>query len=113
MAECKSVGTPMEVDVKLSTEDSSPLVDEAKYRRLVGSLIYLCNTRPDISFATGVLSRFSNKPQENHWRAGMQVLKYIKGTLDYGITYTKGNTLTGFCDSDWAGDVDSRRSVSV
>ena len=58
MAECKLVGTPMEVDVKLSTEDLSPLVDKAKYRRLVGSLIYLCNTRPDISFATSVLSRF-------------------------------------------------------
>ena len=73
MIECKSVGTPMEVDVKLSTEDSSPLLDEAKYRRLVGSLIYLCNTRPDINFPTGVPSRFSNKPRENHWRAGMQV----------------------------------------
>ena len=41
----------------------------------------------------------------------MRVLKYIKGTLDYGITYTNGNTLTGFCDSNWVGDVDSRRSV--
>ena len=65
MAEYKTVGTPMEVDVKLSTEDSSPLVDEVKYKRLMGSLIYLCNTQPDISLAIGVLSRFSNKPQEN------------------------------------------------
>ena len=61
--------------MKLSIEDSSPLVDEAKYRRLVGSLIYLCNTRLDISFATGILSKFSNNPQENHWRVRMQVLK--------------------------------------
>ena len=66
MAKCKSVGTLMEVNVKLSTEDSSPLVDEAKYRKLVGSLIYLCNTRPDINLVTGVLSKFSNKSQENH-----------------------------------------------
>ena len=54
MAECKLVGTPMQVDVKLSTEDSSPLVDEVKYKRLANSLIYLCNTRLDISFTTSV-----------------------------------------------------------
>ena len=66
MAECKIVGTPMEVDMKLSKEDSSPLVDEVKYNSLVGSLTYLCDMRPNISFVTGVLSKFSNKPQENH-----------------------------------------------
>ena len=71
MVECKIVGTPMEVDMKILKEDSSPLADEVKYRRLVGSLIYLCNTRPNISFATGILSRFSNALPENHWRAGI------------------------------------------
>ena len=78
----------------------------------MGSLVYLCNTRPDISYATGVLSRFSNQPREIHWKAGMRVLRYIKGTQGYGITYAKGNSLSGFCDSDWAGDIDSRRSVT-
>ena len=78
----------------------------------MGSLIFLCNTRPDISFAIGVLSRFSNKPRENHWNAGMRILRYIRGTQEYGINYSTGKTLTGFCDSDWAGDVDSRRSVT-
>ena len=62
MTECKSVGTSMEVELKLSTEDASPLVDERLYRKLVGSLIFLCNTRPDIIFEVGVMSRFSNKP---------------------------------------------------
>ena len=62
MTECKSVGMPMEVELKLSTEDASPLVDERLYRKLVGTLIFLCNTRPDSSFAVGVVSRFSNKP---------------------------------------------------
>ena len=103
----------MEVNSKLSIEDSSPLVDIKKYRKLVGSLIFLCNTRPDICFAVGVLSRFSNKPRESHWSAGMRVLKYIKGTLNYGILYgPRINTLNGYCDSDWAGDCDSRKSVS-
>ncbi|MCO5605159.1 hypothetical protein L7F22_059339 [Adiantum nelumboides] len=62
----------------------------------------------------GVLSRFSNKPHENHWHASKRVLRYIAGTLDYGITYTRGgdSTLVGFCDSDWARDIDGRRSVT-
>ena len=69
VVECKSVVTPMEVGLMLSTEDASPLVDETLYMRLVGSLIFFCNTWPDINFAVGVLSRFSNKPRENHWKS--------------------------------------------
>jgi len=73
MTKCKEMATPMEVNASLFMEDSS-------------NLIYLCNTRPDINFAIGVLSRFSNQPRENHWwKAGMRVLKYLKGTIDYGI----------------------------
>ena len=58
MFECKEIGTPMEVDTKLFVEDTSPLVDIGSYRKLIGSLIYLCNTRPNIAFSVGVLSRF-------------------------------------------------------
>lgn len=112
MTDCKSVTTPMEVGLKLSTEDISQPVDETLFRKLVGSLIYLCNTRPDINFAVGVISRFANNPRTNHWNAGMRILRYICGTMDYGITYDVGNTLIGFCDSDWAGDADTRRSVT-
>ena len=103
MTECKDMVSPMEVNGKLSVEDASPLVDIREYRKLVGSLIFLCNTSPDISFAIGVPSRFSNQPRENHWKAGMHVLKYVKGTLEYGITYKVGKTLAGYCDSDWGG----------
>lgn len=112
MDDCKPIATPMEVNAKLSMEDTSPPVNVMKYRQLVGSLIYLCNTRPDLSYVVGVLSRFSNQPRNNHWKAGMRVLRYIKGTLDYGVTYKAGSSLTGHCDSDWAGDIDSRKSVS-
>lgn len=112
MSECKSVVTPMEGNTKLSVDDPSEQVDGKLYRRLVGSLIFLCNTRPDISYAVGVLSRFSNKPRENHWQAGMRILKYLRGTLEYGITYKTGDLLYGYCDSDWAGDIDSRKSVT-
>ena len=71
MTECKSVGTPMEVELKLTTEDALSLVDKRLYRKLMGSLIFLCNTRPDISFAIGVLSKFSIKSRDNHWNVGM------------------------------------------
>ena len=111
MADCKPVSTPMEVNVKLSAEDASSLVDIKKYRKLVGSLIFLTNTRLDISFSVGVLSTFSNKPRESHWKEGMRVLRYIRGTLEYDITYNEGDTLIGYCDSNWAGDCDSRKSV--
>ncbi|XP_057951038.1 secreted RxLR effector protein 161-like [Malania oleifera] len=112
MAECTLVVTLMEVNIKLSIEDPSPLVDTKRYRSLIGSLVYLCNTRPNISFSVGILSRFANKPREIHRKAGMRVLKYIKGTPHFGISYTSGNSLIGYCDSDWAGDIDSKKSVS-
>lgn len=66
MSECKEIGTPMEVDAKLSVDDTSPLADIGSYKKLVERLIYLCSTRPDIAFFVGVLSRFSNKPQRSH-----------------------------------------------
>ena len=84
MSECKEIGTLMEVDAKLSVEDTSPLADIGSYIKLVGSLIYLCNTRLDIAFSIGVLSRFSNKPHGSHWNAGMRILRYLKGTLSFG-----------------------------
>ena len=81
--------------------------------QLIGSLIFLCNTRPDICFAVSVVSRFSNKPKETHWKAALRILKYIVGTLDYGVFYKPTvDELSGYSDSNWAGDTDSRKSVS-
>ena len=62
MFSCNEIGTPMKVNAKLSIEDTSPLANIGSYRKLVGSLIYACNTRPNIAYSIGVLSRFSNKP---------------------------------------------------
>ena len=113
MMDSKSKSTPMESNCKLSQEDPPPMVDIRKYRQLVGSLIFLYNTRPDICFAVGVVSRFSNKPNETHWKTALRVLKYIVGTLNYGIFCKPTiDELSGYCDSDWAGDSDSRKSVS-
>lgn len=84
------------------------------YRELVGSLMHLSVTvRPDISFAVGALSRYLASPTMMHWQAAKGVLRYLSGTADYGITYGPDPTdLLGYCDSDYAGDIDTRRSTS-
>jgi hypothetical protein len=81
---------------------------------MVGSLNYLTTTRPDISYYVSVLSQFMEKPHEIHWNAAKVVLRYLKGTLDYGIKYTDASDveLTGYSDSDWAGNLDDRRSTT-
>ncbi|KAK2977872.1 hypothetical protein RJ640_020216 [Escallonia rubra] len=111
---CKSVGTPLVVDQKIIREDGSGDVNASLFRSLVGSLLYLSATRPDIMYATSLLSRFMLKPSRIHYGAAKRVLRYIQGTLDFGIMYKKNEKLqlSGFCDSDWAGSVDDMRSTS-
>ena len=114
MQDCKPTTTPMEPGLKLSAQSSSPLVDETLFRQLVGSLIYLTATRPDISFAVSYISRFMSAPKADHWIAAKRVLRYVRGTLDYGLLYTRSSdpTLSGYTDSDWAGSVDDRKSTA-
>ena len=74
-------------------------------------MIYLTLSRPDISHAVGVMSRYMQNPKKLHLKAVRRILRYIKGTLDYGILYKKDGdcNLVGFCDADYAGDHDTRR----
>jgi hypothetical protein len=118
MSTCTPVGTPLVS--RLSASPDSPLLsdtDHALYRNMVGSMLYLaCWSRPDIAFAVSELSRFVSKPSQVHFAAAKQKLRYLKGTKDIGLKYTKPHdrlhTLWGFVDSDWAGCPDSRRSTS-
>jgi hypothetical protein len=114
MDQCKSSSVPMQQNVKLSCDDGSKEVNGTVYRQMVGSLNYLTTTRPDISYSVSVLSQFMAKPHESHWNATKAVLRYLKGTLDYGIKYTDASDveLTGYSDSDWAGNLDDRRSTT-
>ncbi|CAL5325451.1 unnamed protein product [Camellia sinensis] len=114
MKNCKSVATPLIVNEKLSKEDGSKEAEASCYRSLVGSLLYLTATRPDIMYATSLLSRFMHSPSQIHFGVAKRVLRYIQGTLDYGIFYEKflDAKLIGFCDIDWAGCVDDMRSTS-
>lgn len=114
MEECKSIATPMNQKEKLSRSDGSALADNAFYRSLVGCLMYLTATRPDILFPVSVLSRFLHCASEVHMTAAKRVLRYLKGTSSYGVKYGRCQKfeLYGFSDSDWAGSVDDMKSTS-
>ena len=114
MGNCKPMTTPMAVNEKLSKNDGMEKIDGAIYRSLVGSLIYLTHTRPDIVHAVSIVSRFMNEPSKSHFAAAKRILRYIKGTKSYGILYETEQDfkLTSFTDSNWAGCVDDRKSTS-
>eukprot|EP00253_Pinus_taeda_P033317 PITA_33317 len=114
MTECNPLTTPMEQNLKLTSIEGKEVEDETNYRQLVGSLIYLTTTRPDISFVVGILSRFMQKPCEGHWAATKRVLSYLKGTQDFGIKYTQVDdfSLIGYSDSDFDGDKKTGASTS-
>jgi transposase InsO family protein len=112
--DCKPVSIPLATGEKLKKKDGSELADESLYRRIVGSLLYLTATRPDLMYAASLLSRFMTGPTKIHMGAAKRVLRYVQGTLSYGIEYVREQsaTLIGFCDADWAGSEDDSRSTS-
>lgn len=97
----------------MSKDSGVPLPIDNRYRELVGKILYLANTvRPDLAFIAGVLSRFASAPTSEHWTAGVRVLKYLAGTRELGLAWYKVSSgLQGFVDSDYAGDLDGRKST--
>jgi hypothetical protein len=100
-----------------STEDDALERELLFYRSAVGSLLYLAvGTRPDISAAVGVVSRFMENPSGQHWKAVKKIFRYLKGTADHALCLggdTSGAVvLSGYCDADWAGDHDDRHSTT-
>ena len=110
---CKEVTTLMAQNEKISKNDGEKLEEPSAYRSLVGSLLYLTATKPDLMFLAGLLSRFMSSPSNFHMGVAKRVLKYIRGTTDLGILYSKsgGVNLSGYADSDWAGSVDDMKST--
>ena len=110
------MATPMVTNLKKLHDavTGSDLVDPTQFRQLTGSLLYLVHTRPDICYAVSALSQFMSSSKHNHWIAVKHILRYLKGTQDYGLRYTSGGgvLLHGFSDSDWAGSVQDRKSTS-
>lgn len=120
IAECGLLGAkpspvPTEVNHKLSLATGEPLADPSQYRRLVGRLIYLTFTRPELSYIVHLLSQFMKKPLAEHWLAALRVVHYLKGCPDQGImlSSTCNLALTTYCDSDWSACPLTRRSLSA
>ena len=116
LSEGKTKSVPMSPAIKLTQVEDGAILDKEKFQycELVGSLLNLsvC-TRPDIAQSVGVLARYMAKPAMEHWTAAKAVLRYISGTLGFGITFANSGTMVeGYCDADYAGDLDTRRSTT-
>lgn len=111
---CKAVETPVEPNIKLKPANPEDVVDREKFQRLVGKLIYLSHTRPDIAFVVSLLSQFMHSPGQVHFEAAYRVLKYLKGSPGQGLMFRKRNNLQieVYTDADWAGNTSDRRSIS-
>jgi Reverse transcriptase (RNA-dependent DNA polymerase)/gag-polypeptide of LTR copia-type/Integrase core domain/GAG-pre-integrase domain len=124
MMESHAVSTPMDHTVKLSKADCPSTLDQIRdmsnipYQSAVGAIMYaMLGTRPDIAFAITTLSQFSSNPGPKHWMAIKRLFRYLRGTLNYSLTYGRiGNNMTpslvGYCDSDWGSNIDDRRSIT-
>ncbi|PWA87488.1 hypothetical protein CTI12_AA130010 [Artemisia annua] len=114
---CKPSAIPLEQSVYITSEptDTDPLLDNiTEYQKLIGKLIYLTHTRPDISYVVHCLSQFMHSPLKSHLKIALKVLRYLKGSPGMGVHITKNseNSLNAFVDADWAKCVVTRKSVT-
>nr|GEU31544.1 retrovirus-related Pol polyprotein from transposon TNT 1-94 [Tanacetum cinerariifolium] len=113
MESCDPVGTPMEIKDKLNLDQNGTPIDATKYRSMIGALMYLTSSRPNIVHATCLCSRYQAKPTEKHLKEVKRIFRYLWGTINTGLWYTKdsGYELTGFSDADYAGCKDTFKST--
>ncbi|XP_024030348.1 uncharacterized protein LOC112094217 [Morus notabilis] len=114
MLGCKPANTPMDSNKKLNTTEESVPVDKGRYQRLVGKLIYLSHTRPDIAYSVGIVSQHMNNPSEDHLEAVNRILRYLKTTLGHGLFFKKSENrdVVLYTDASWAGELTNRRSTT-
>jgi len=114
LSDSKTVDTPCMLNEKLRPTDGERLSDPTRYRQIVGQLVYLCITRPDISHAVGIVSQFLDAPTTAHYTALLRILRYLRGTITRSLLYSSASSLElrAFSDADWAGDPTTRRSTS-
>ncbi|XP_040379776.1 uncharacterized mitochondrial protein AtMg00810-like [Oryza brachyantha] len=114
MVDCKSIATPISTTATLGPDEDGEAVDQREYRSMIGSLLYLTASRPDIHFAVCLCARFQASPRTSHRQAVKRILRYIKSTLEYGLWYSRSSILSirAFSDSDFAGCKIDRKSTS-
>ena len=109
----KHASTPMSSSTKLNLDPSAVEVSLILYRIIIGSLLYLTTSRPDIAFSVGVCARYQATLKESHLTAMKRIIRYVNGTPDYGLYSKDSNAcLVGYSDVDWAGSVDDQKSTS-
>jgi hypothetical protein len=114
MEDSSPVSTPMVVGCKLNKDDISPNVDQRKYRLMIGSLLYITASCPNIMQVVGMVGRYQSAPKQSHLVVFTRIFKYLKGTMTYGLWYPKNQNfqLTAYSNADWANCVDERKSTS-
>ncbi|RVW73915.1 Retrovirus-related Pol polyprotein from transposon RE1 [Vitis vinifera] len=114
MKDCNLINTPSEFGMKLNKDNGGKKVDDTLYKKIVGSLMYLTTTRPDIIHVVSVISRYMECPIEIHLLAAKRIFRYLQGTKEFRLFYKNGekSDLFGFTDSDYAGDLDDRKNTS-
>jgi hypothetical protein len=116
MMDCKSMSTPMVTNLKKLHDYDVGLdsMDPTMYRKLIGSLMYMIHTRQDICYAVIAMSQFMTEPRQIHWVEAKHILRYLRGTITYGLRYTSSGCLFlhGFANVDWAGSPVDQKSIS-
>jgi hypothetical protein len=106
--------TPAATHLKLTKDEQGVKVEQSLYRSMIRSLLYLTASRPDIAYAVGVCAKYQSDPKASHLIQVKRILKYVNGTYNYGLLYShcSSTMLVGYCDADWAGNADDRKSTS-
>ena len=116
MLECNTAETPAEANLKLDNGEQESAVDGTLFRQMIGCLRFIFHTRPEISYSVGLVSRFMSNPKKSHFMAAKRILRYLCGTLDFGVLYSNHSEkvrlqLVAYSDSDWCGDLLERKST--
>jgi len=112
MESCKEASTPMPLSCYMDADAAGKGVDQTKYRGLIGSLLYLTASRPNIMFAVCLCARYQANPKESHFKSANRILKYLKGTTNVVLWYPSHIHLIGYSDSDFAGCKLDKKSTS-
>lgn len=116
MLQCNSTKIPMHPKEIINKDEDGIAVDPTEFKSMIGGLRYLVHTRPDLAYSVGILSRFMDRPTQLHQGAVKRILRYVKGTIDFGLVYSQDSdneVLIGYSDSDLAGNVEDRKSTGA